>query len=171
MSNLAQPETYWQPRHSHHAEFDSKEKLKYQESLNVPQKYTVAQEMHEVLQAPGLVFTENDAVIPDLVWASNERLANGMDNSGHFVVAPELIVEVLSADIENEQRDKTAKLKLYSRYGVQEYWIANWRLKSIEVYQRQDAQLQQVKVLFMGDTLTSPLFPEFECSIGGLFIQ
>lgn len=127
--------------------------------------------MGEVLQTPGLVFTESDAVIPDLVWASNERLANGMDHAGHFVVAPELVVEVLSAGAENEQRDKTAKLKLYSRYGVQEYWIANWRLKSIEVHRRQDAQLQQVEVLFVGDTLTSPLFSGFECSIEGLFVQ
>lgn len=33
-------------------------------------------------EAPGLVFTEADAVIPDVVWASNERLENGIDEAG-----------------------------------------------------------------------------------------
>lgn len=44
------------------------------------------------------------------------------------------MVEVLSSGEENERRDRQAKLKLYSSRGVQEYWIADWRLKQIEVY-------------------------------------
>lgn len=125
----------------------------------------------EVFQAPGLVLTESDAVIPDLVWVSHERLANGLDAAGHFIVAPELIVEVLSEGPKNEQRDREAKLKLYSLYGVQEYWIANWRLKSVEVYRRQNEQLNQISMLWVGDTLSSPLLPGFECKIANLFNQ
>ena len=120
-------------------------------------------------QAPGVVFTDIDAVIPDVVWASNERLANGIDEAGHFTVAPELVVEVLSAGGTNEQRDREVKLKLYSLQGVQEYWIVNWRSKEIEVYRRKDAQLQKVATLLTGDSLTSPLLPEFECEVAGLF--
>jgi len=96
----------------------------------------------EAFEAPGVIFTEADAVIPDVVWASNERLENGIDDAGHFMVAPELVVEVLSAGDKNEQRDRESKLKLYSLYGVQEYWIVNWRIKTIEVYRRQEAQLK-----------------------------
>ncbi|MGB3295393.1 MAG: Uma2 family endonuclease [Phormidesmis sp.] len=120
-------------------------------------------------QTPGVVFTETDAVIPDVVWASKARLASGMDEVGHFVVAPELMVEVLSAGASNEQRDKKLKLKLYSLHGVQEYWIANWQLKELELYRREDAMLKKVATLMVGDTLTSPLLPGFECAIARLF--
>ena len=120
-------------------------------------------------QTPGVVFTETDAVIPDVVWASEERLAHGIDEAGHFVVAPELIVEILSSGIKNEQRDKNFKLKLYSLHGVQEYWIVNWRLKEIEVYRRKDTTLQRVNTLVMADVLTSSLLPGFECTVSSLF--
>lgn len=59
----------------------------------------------------------------------NERLAHGIDQAGHFTVARELVVDVLSAGEANEQRDKEFKLKLYSRHGFQEYWIVSWQLK------------------------------------------
>ncbi len=61
------------------------------------------------------------------------------------------------------------KLKLYSLYGVQEYWLVNWWLKTLEVYRRQDAQLQRVQTLLEGDRLTSPLFPEFEVELASIF--
>jgi Uma2 family endonuclease len=122
------------------------------------------------METPGVIFTPTDAVIPDLIWISNERLANGVDKSGHFTIAPELVVEILSAGESNEQRDKSVKLKLYSQYGVQEYWIVNWQLKTLEIYRRTDAQLQIVATLLVGDTLTSPLLPGFSVSIDRLFI-
>ncbi|MEL6605762.1 MAG: Uma2 family endonuclease [Cyanobacteria bacterium J06614_10] len=120
-------------------------------------------------QAPGVIFTDTDAVIPDLVWASQARIENGVDEAGHFVVAPELIVEVLSAGETNEQRDKSFKLKLYSLHGVQEYWIVNWRLKEIEIYRRENAALQKLATLIATDTLTSPLLPGFECPLTSIF--
>lgn len=120
-------------------------------------------------ETPGVIFSENDAVIPDVVWVSHERLANGIDDGGHLIVAPELIVEVLSVGEVNEQRDREVKRKLYSLHGVQEYWIANWRLKSIEVYRRQDVQLQKVATLFETDQLKSDLLPGFKCNVATLF--
>ncbi|MGB7441837.1 MAG: Uma2 family endonuclease [Coleofasciculaceae cyanobacterium] len=120
-------------------------------------------------QAPGIIFTPNDAVIPDLVWISHERLANGIDNAGHLTVAPELIVEVLSPGELNEQRDKEVKLKLYSLHGVQEYWIVSWQLYSVEIYRRTEAVLQLVSTLLVGDTLCSPLLPGFTTPVAKIF--
>ena len=120
-------------------------------------------------QTPGLVFTPTDAVIPDLVWASQARLERGLDDAGHFTIAPELVVEILSSGTQNEQRDKSIKLKLYSQYGVQEYWIVNWQLQTLEIYRRTDAQLQLVATLLDGDTLTSPLLPGFAAEIDRIF--
>ncbi|UCJ10642.1 MAG: Uma2 family endonuclease [Phormidium sp. PBR-2020] len=121
------------------------------------------------IATPGLIFSPRDAVIPDLVWISQSRLETGVDASGHFTVAPEFVVEVLSQGETNEQRDREVKLKLYSLYGVQEYWLVNWWLKTLEVYRRQDAQLQRVQTLLEGDRLTSPLFPEFEVELSSIF--
>ncbi|MBE9064509.1 Uma2 family endonuclease [cf. Phormidesmis sp. LEGE 11477] len=120
-------------------------------------------------QTPGVVFTKTDAVIPDVVWASKERLAHGVDESGHFTVAPELIVEILSAGEKNEQRDRSFKLKLYSLHGVREYWIVNWRIKEIEVYRREEARLQKVATLLVSDLLASPLLPGFERAVESIF--
>jgi len=119
--------------------------------------------------APGVVSTESDTVIPDVVWASNQRLERGIDEAGHFSVAPELAVDVLSSGSKNEQRDKKSKLKLYSVYGVQECWIANWRLKTLEVYRRGNAQLKLIETLVEKDVLNSPLLPGFKCTIASLF--
>jgi Uma2 family endonuclease len=121
-------------------------------------------------QTPGVVFTSTDAVIPDVMWISNNRLVSGVDESGHFTVAPELMVEVLSTGEGNEQRDRSVKLKLYSQYGVQEYWIVNWQLKTLEIYRRTDAQLQFVATLVVGDTLISPLLPGFCVLLDRFFI-
>ena len=48
-----------------------------------------------------------------------------LDDAGHLIAAPELVVEILSPGEKNERRDREAKLKLYSTYGVLEYWIAD----------------------------------------------
>jgi Uma2 family endonuclease len=121
-------------------------------------------------QTPGVIFSPTNAVIPDVVWISQERLADGVDEAGHLIVAPELMVEVLSPGELNEQRDKEVKLKLYSLHGVQEYWIVNWQLKTLEVYRRNDAQLQLAATLLGGDTLTSPLLPGFSMAIAQIFL-
>jgi len=76
---------------------------------------------------------------------------------------------VLSAGVTNERRDRDAKLKLYSRQGVQEYWIADWRLKTLEIYRRENAQLKLQMTLLVTDMLTSPLLPGFSCSVDRLF--
>ena len=123
----------------------------------------------EPIITPGLIFSDTDNVIPDLIWCTHQRLAALTDEEGHLRGAPELIVEVLSEGITNERRDREAKLKLYSLQGVQEYWIVNWRLKQIEVYRRQDAQLQRVSTLLASDDIDSPLLPGFICQVNNFF--
>jgi Uma2 family endonuclease len=121
------------------------------------------------VEAPGVIFSPIDAVIPDVVWISRERLANGLDEAGHLIVVPELMVEVLSPGEQNEQRDKEVKLKLYSRYGVQEYWIVNWQIQTVEIYRHDSIELKLIATLSIDDTLTSPLLPSFSLAISQIF--
>ena len=119
--------------------------------------------------APGLIFAEDDDVAPDLVWASSGRLADILESDGKLHAAPELIVEVLSPGIYNERRDRDAKLKLYSRRGVEEYWIVDWRKRRVEVFRRHDAQLFLAATLSDSDSLTTSLLPGLACPLSDLF--
>lgn len=38
----------------------------------------------EAVQAPGIVFADEDNVIPDVVWVSKQHLASLLDTSGHL---------------------------------------------------------------------------------------
>src|SRR5438552_2265475 len=97
-----------------------------------------------VLPAPGLVFGENDDVAPDVIWITRERYEQAIDEAGHLRSAPELVIEVLSPGKANEFRDRQAKLDLYSRRGVEEYWIVSWILRFVEVYRRKQGELKLV---------------------------
>jgi Uma2 family endonuclease len=114
---------------------------------------------------PGLVFAEDNEVIPDLIWVTHARLAEVIDDKGHLRAAPELVVEVLSPGRVNELRDRELKLELYSRQGVQEYWIVDWRRQALGVYRREGDALALAATLHDGDVLTSPLFPGFTCAV------
>lgn len=124
-----------------------------------------------VLIAPGLIFAEDDDVAPDVVWISRERLAKALDAAGHLHAAPELVIEVLSPGKANEYRDREAKLKLYSRRGVQEYWIVDWMQRLVEVFRREQAALKQAATLYAQDTLESPLLPGFSCQVAKVFFS
>ncbi len=124
----------------------------------------------KVLQTPGLILADDDNVIPDLIWISNAKLATSVDESGHFTIAPELIVEVLSQTPKDIARDRQVKLKLYSRVGVKEYWIVDWQQQIVEIYRRQEARLQLAYTLFTEDELKSPLFPEFSLKVAEIFV-
>jgi Uma2 family endonuclease len=89
------------------------------------------------LPGAGIVFTNHDGVIPDVLWISNERLAVLLDDAGHLSGAPELVVEVLSPGAANERRDREVKRNLYSAFGVEEYWLLDWRIQTRTIYRRE----------------------------------
>jgi Uma2 family endonuclease len=124
-----------------------------------------------VLPAPGLIFAEDDDVAPDVVWITRERCNRAVDAAGHLHLAPQLVIEVLSPGKANEERDRQAKLKLYSRRGVEEYWIVSWTGQFVEVYRREQAQLHLAATLYAQDNLESPLLSGFSCLISKLFLS
>ena len=117
----------------------------------------------------GIIFADDDDVIPDVVWISRERLGQIIGKDGHFHAAPDLVVEVLSPGSANERRDRETKLKLYSRRGVLEYWIVNWLVNEITVFRRKGKALKQIATYHSSDTLTSPLLPGFVMTVKSVF--
>ena len=72
-------------------------------------------------------------------------------------------------DLTNLRRDRQAKLKLYSRRGVLEYWIVNWQEQCIEIYRREEAVLKLHSTLYESDILQSPHLPGFRCQVSQIF--
>jgi Uma2 family endonuclease len=115
-------------------------------------------QLGEVYVSPfDVVFSPFDVVEPDLVYFSNAResVLTEMNAQG----APDLVVEVLSET--TEKTDRTFKLKLYGKFGVQEYWIIDPTGPAAEIYRRGEEGLTLVAKLSGADELSSPLFPGF----------
>ena len=123
------------------------------------------------IATPGVIFADDDDVVPDVIWISNARLATAFQPDGKLHSAPELVIEVLSPGSNNERRDRETKLKLYSRRGVLEYWIVSWQERRIEVYRREEAVLKLAATLYEDDILQSPHLLDFSCSVRKLFAQ
>src|SRR5215204_2569498 len=92
-----------------------------------------------VVTTPGVIFGKEDAVIPDLVFATNETIKNavaGADEKfeGKFTAAPELLIEILSYGKKGIARDRVVKRELYGKHGVKEYWVVDSMFNTIEVY-------------------------------------
>lgn len=109
----------------------------------------------------GVVFDRDEAVIPDVVWVRRESMDTIMDEAGHLTAAPDIAIEVISPG--DEGRDQKTKLELYSRRGVQEYWILDRIVQEIEVFRRGGDGLEKVVVVTGDEILTSPMLPGFEC--------
>ncbi len=74
---------------------------------------------------------EDDSIkgrMPDISILCNDRRRKGLAFTG----TPRFIAEVLSDSTEAD--DRGAKMNLYCRVGVEEYWIIDWRKKSVERY-------------------------------------
>ncbi|MBI3967229.1 MAG: Uma2 family endonuclease [Chloroflexi bacterium] len=121
-----------------------------------------------LIPAPGLIFAPDQAVAPDVVWISRARFDQVVGPDGKLHAAPDLVVEILSPGAANEQRDRELKLELYSRYGVREYWLVDWRRQTLDVYRREQDALALAVRLSAEDSLTSPLLPGFAVLVRAL---
>ena len=119
----------------------------------------------------GVIYADDDNVIPDVVWISAERLAKGLDAAGHLnELGPELVVEVVSPGSENARRDREAKLALYSRRDALEYWIVDPVARTVHQYHRvQGGPLRLRGVVGDDEWLTSDLLEGFAVRVNELW--
>ena len=120
--------------------------------------------------APGVILIDDDNVAPDVVWVSKERFRTARGADGKLHELPELVMEVLSPGTSNERRDRDVKLNLYSRRGVEEYWIVDCAARLVDVYRRDGDALRIVATLGAEDELRTDLLPGFVLPVGQLFL-
>lgn len=132
-------------------------------------KYLEVNPIGIVVPGAGTVFSEHDAVIPDLVFVRNERWNEIVANE-RFVAAPNLVIEVVSPGRENRARDFVAKRDLYAQYGVEEYWIVDGEERSVLIFGLRKQALEATASLRGAEELTSSLLPGFVVNVDSLFV-
>src|ERR1044072_161766 len=104
----------------------------------------------EIFTTPGIIFDDENAVIPDLVFATHETVAKnvaGRDEKfdGKFIAAPELVIEIVSMGKKDIERDRVYKRKLYGNFQVKEYWVVEGIFNTVEVHRLEDNEQKLVK--------------------------
>jgi Uma2 family endonuclease len=116
----------------------------------------------------GAVFSDYDAVIPDLVLVRNERWDTTVAND-RFVKAPDLVVEILSPGHDNRRRDTHVKRKLYAKYGVNEYWLVDPHNQSVIIFCLNEETLTGTAQLTGEVEITSNLLPGLCLKVSDIF--
>lgn len=124
----------------------------------------------EILATPGLVFSDYDGVIPDLVFITHERIEEILNKKDEkFHGAPEIVIEILSPGRVNARRDLQIKRELYEIFQVPEYWVVNPFEKEVVVFRYGREGLRQTKIYKENETLETPVLPKFKLKIKNLF--
>ncbi len=113
---------------------------------------------------------DNKYVIPDATINCDIRNRKNVAFTG----VPRFVMEVLSDSTEKD--DRGWKKDLYTRVGVSEYWIVDWRAKKVETYLfdgREDGStycyLYKTVTKVNKEELQLVMFPHIEITYDGLF--
>jgi len=107
---------------------------------------------------------QKNTVQPDiLVICDDEKV----DENGKYYGIPSLVVEILSPYTKN--KDMVAKLELYMKGGIREYWIVNPESKEAFVYTFKDKNIDVVRAYKGNDTIQSVYFGGLNVNLGDVF--
>jgi Uma2 family endonuclease len=128
--------------------------------------YVETRNLGLVLGAPvDVVLSKHIVFQPDVSFLSRER--SYVNDGKKYTASPDLVVEILSES--TEERDRTLKFREYARGGAREYWLVSPEKKNIEVYANSDRGFQLVKIFSDKETMSTPLFPDAEFNLRGVF--
>jgi len=116
----------------------------------------------------GAIFSDYDAVIPDLTFVRHERWDQVVTGE-KFTGAVDLVIEIMSPGSANRKRDLAAKRGLYAQYGVQEYWIVDSENQSMLIFCLEGSTFELRTTLKDADEVTSALLPAFRLKANTIF--
>src|SRR6266850_5819608 len=108
--------------------------------------YLKANPIGILVPGAGAIFSDYDAVIPDLAFVRYERWDQVVTGE-KFTGAVDLVVEILSPGTQNRRRDISAKRQLYGKYGVREYWIVDSENLSVLIFRLQEHILEEIATI------------------------
>jgi Uma2 family endonuclease len=130
--------------------------------------YLKANPIGILVPGAGAIFSDYDAVIPDLTLVRNERWDQVVTGE-KFTGALDLVIEILSPGTQNRQRDLSAKRQLYAKYGIKEYWIVDSENQSVMGFCLREQSLEEIATLAGDQELTSSILPGFQLKASAIF--
>jgi len=129
-------------------------------------QHTEDKGLGEILRAPyDVIFSEENVVQPDILFVRKERA--GIIGEMNLQGAPDLVIEILSAG--TRSKDLDLKRKIYAGFGVQEYWIVDPELATVEVLVWSELGYITAGVCGKSDRLSSPLLPDLNVPLSEVF--
>ena len=136
--------------------------------------------------APLLTIDDLTALPDDLntyELIEGELIVSGMPTLTHQRVIGELLYPIasylnenpfgevlpISPGRENARRDRVKKLRVYGKFGVGEYWVADPEARTVEIYRPAGGALALVATVGGDEEITSPLLPGFVCKVSRVF--
>lgn len=119
----------------------------------------------QVFNAPmDVVLSDTDVVQPDLLVVADPAAVG--DKA--IVGVPDLVVEILSPS--NPERDRYLKKAVYERFGVEEYWVVDPDVGSVEAWvPGPDRRYTRRALWYSSDTATAARFPAVAVKLADVF--
>lgn len=128
--------------------------------------YVLEKGLGIVLHAPLDVYLdETETYQPDIIFISNERL--NIIEEKCIKGAPDLVVEILSPN--TGYYDLRSKYKVYEKKGVQEYWIVDPQVKSIQIFRLQEGKFVLDQEVEEQGVVKSRVIPGLEIRLESIF--
>src|SRR4030067_1275081 len=129
-------------------------------------KFVTEHDLGEVFYAPCDVHLDNENVVqPDILFISKDRL--NIIGEKNIQGVPDLAIEILSES--TAYRDLVQKKKLYSRFGVKEFWMVIPGEESIEIYILKDNSFLLYRSCSKNEILESPYLKGFKIELKRIF--
>ena len=130
------------------------------------EEFVTNNDLGEIFYAPCDVHLDNENVVqPDILFISKERL--NIIGEKNIQAAPDLVIEILSES--SAYRDLIQKKKLYTRFGVKEFWIVIPKEDLVEVYILKEGVYALHRSFSKDDTLESPLLKDLKIELRKIF--
>ncbi len=102
---------------------------------------------------------------PDIAFFKPGRIADPR----HQPHGADLVIEVVSDDEQDRQRDYVTKRKEYAAAGIAEYWIVDPQKETIQVLVLDGAMYRLLGEFTSGTMATSQLLPTFTVDVSAVF--
>ncbi|KOR30255.1 hypothetical protein TI05_14280 [Achromatium sp. WMS3] len=108
-----------------------------------------------------------EVTVPDVAGWRKERMTQ-YPRSHRYEIVPDWVCEIASPS--TEATDRTRKMPLYARYGVQYLWLVKPLLKTLEVYQLNNGKWLNVDNYKDDDKVSAVPFQEIVIQLQDLWI-
>lgn len=145
--------------------------LKHQSSSNrlctAMTNYVDAHDLGYVYSSPVDVMLPTQAVPlePDIVFVSKDH--EEILGEDYIEGVPDLVVEILSPS--NWPYDRRVKLRVYQDAGIPEYWILDYRAKTIEVLVLDEGEYTLLGPWGLEETAVSRVLTGFEIAVRDVY--